>query len=286
MGFFYFLGQKKFYIHLLIAIAVMVLSFWLVLASLDSFTRHGDVYIVPDFTGMTMEQLKEKQYDDFFALEIIDSAYNKNMGKGEVMMQSPLSGSKVKAGRHIYLTIVSEKPESVLMPDLKNLSLRQALVTLEVNGLLAGNLDYIDYFATNAVVEQLQDGHPIEAGKEILKGSTIDLQVGKGKTSISVAIPMLIGKRMNEAEKAIHYAYLNVGNEYFMDGKDTTRARVFKTNPEPLTKNSYPLGKQVDIWYRSDSLFDFDAYLLEILADTLTVDSVANQKSIDEGDEF
>ena len=215
MGVFYFLGQKKFYIHLLIAIGLMILMLWLVLTSLDSFTRHGDVYIVPDFSGMTMQQLEEKQYNDFFTLEIIDSVYNKNMGKGEVITQSPLSGSKVKAGRHIYLTIVSEQPESVMMPNLKNLSLRQALVTLEVNDLLVGELKYVEYFAMNAIVEQFEDGTPIEAGKEILKGTTIDLQVGRGTTSVSVAIPMLIGKRMLEAEKAIHYAYLNVGNEYF-----------------------------------------------------------------------
>jgi len=286
MGVFYFLGQKKFYIHLLIAIALMLLSLWLVLASLDSFTRHGDVYIVPDFAGMTMAQLEEKQYDDFFTLEIIDSAYNKTMGKGEVMMQNPLPGSKVKAGRHIYLTIVSEKPESVLMPNLKNLSLRQALVTLELNDLVVGKLDYVDYFAMNAVVEQLENGQPIEPGKEIVKGTVIDLQVGKGSTSISVAIPMLIGKKMAEAERAIHYSYLNVGNEYFMDGKDTASARVFKTNPQPLTKNNFPLGQAVDIWYRSENSFDFDAYLKNYEIDTLAVDSTLFETPIEEGDEF
>lgn len=286
MGVFYFLGQKKFYIHLLIAIALMLLSLWLVLASLDSFTRHGDVYIVPDFAGMTMAQLEEKQYDDFFTLEVIDSAYNKTMGKGEVMMQNPLPGSKVKAGRHIYLTIVSEKPESVLMPNLKNLSLRQALVTLELNDLVVGKLDYVDYFAMNAVVEQLENGQPIEPGKEIVKGTVIDLQVGKGSTSISVAIPMLIGKKMAEAERAIHYSYLNVGNEYFMDGKDTASARVFKTNPQPLTKNNFPLGQAVDIWYRSENSFDFDAYLKNYEIDTLAVDSTLFETPIEEGDEF
>ena len=286
MGVFYFLGQKKFYIHLLIAFVLMILMLWLVLASLDSFTRHGEVYIVPDFSGMTIKQLEEKQYDDFFTLEVIDSVYNKTMGKGEVIMQSPLSGSKVKAGRHIYLTIVSEQPESVLMPDLKNLSLRQALVTLEINDLKVGELEYVDYFAMNAVVEQLENGETIEAGKEILKGTVIDLQVGKGSTPISVAIPMLIGKRMAEAEKAIHYAYLNIGNEYFIDGKDSTSARVYKTNPAPLTDNTYALGEKVDIWYRSDDLFDFDAYLIEFLTDTLSVDSVANQTFIERSDEF
>jgi beta-lactam-binding protein with PASTA domain len=286
MGGFYFLGQKKFYIHLAIAIVIMVLSLWMVLTSLDSFTRHGNVYIVPDLTGMSITQLKDKQYDDFFTFEIIDSVYNKSMGKGEVFMQSPLSGSKVKAGRHIYLTIVSEKPESVHMPNLKNLSLRQALVTLEINDLLVGKLEYVDYFAMNAVVEQLENYQPIEPGKEILKGTIIDLQVGKGKTTSLVAIPMLIGKKMLEAKKAVHFAYLNIGNEYFMDGRDTLNARVYKTNPLPLTKSSFPLGQKVDIWYRSDNLFDFEAYIKNYTVDTLAVDSAFIETPIEEGDEF
>lgn len=286
MGVFYFLGQKKFYIHLLIAIVLMVVMLWLVLVSLDSFTRHGDVYIVPDFTGMTIQQMKEKQFDEFFTLEIIDSVYSKTMGKGEVITQNPLSGSKVKQGRHIYLTIVSDKPETVEMPNLLNLSLRQALVTLEQNGLQIGELEYIDYFAMNAVVEQLTDGDSIEPGREILKGSVIDLQVGKGSVSVSVAMPMVIGKRKNEAEKAIHYAYLNVGNEYYIDGKDTATARVYNTNPEPLTDNTFPLGQKVDIWYRSDSLFDFETYLENYKIDTLAVDSVFITTPIEQEDEF
>lgn len=286
MGFFYFLGQKKFYIHLLIAIVLMIAMLWLVLASLDSFTRHGDVFIVPDLGGLTLEQLEEKQYDDFFTFEIIDSVYNKNMGKGEVIMQNPLPGSKVKAGRHVYLTVVSEKPESVIMPNLKNLSLRQALVTLEINDLLVGNLDYVDYFAMNAVVEQMENGQYVEPGKEILKGSTIDLKVGKGTNPLNVPIPMLIGKWRADARKAVHYAYLNIGNEYFIDGKDTVAARVYKTNPLPMTKNTYPLGQKVDIWYRSDDVFDFEPYLDTFKADTLVIDSVLFEIPIDENDDF
>ena len=286
MGAFYFLGQKKFYIHLLIAIALMILMLWLVLGSLDSFTRHGEVYVVPDFTGMTMEQLEEKQFDDFFTFEVVDSVYNKTMKKGEVITQNPLSGSKVKAGRHIYLTIVSEKPESVLMPNLKNLSLRQALVTLELNDLQVGELEYVEYFAMNAVIEQLEDGQPIEPGKKILKGTIISLQVGKGTTSATVSVPMLIGKSKTEAEKVIHYAYLNVGNEYYLDGFDTASARIYKTSPQPLTKNTYPLGQKIDIWYKSDEKFDFDTYLKTYAVDTIAIDSVLNQNTLEQNDEF
>ena len=71
MGFFYFLGKRKFYLHLLIIIGVTILLLWLVLKSMDIFTQHGEVYIVPDFDGYTIEQLVEKGYDDYFQFEHI-----------------------------------------------------------------------------------------------------------------------------------------------------------------------------------------------------------------------
>ncbi len=171
MGFFYFLGKRKFYLHLIIVIGITILLLWLVLKSMDLFTQHGEVYIVPDFDGYTVEQLVEKGYNDYFQFEIIDSVYFKAREKGTVVLQHPLSGSRVKQGRHIYLTIVAEAPEKVHMPNLKNLSLRQALVTLESNNLYVGRLEYVQYFARNAVVDQLIEDEPVEPGTELITGT-------------------------------------------------------------------------------------------------------------------
>jgi len=274
MGFFYFLGQKKFYIHLLIAIGLALVIFWLALLSLDLFTRHGQVYKVPDFSGQTLPRLHQEKYDDFFDLIVIDSVYDRKREKGSVIMQHPLPGSNVKKGRHIYLTIVSEMPETVIMPNLKNLSLRQALVNLESLELPVGSLEYVDYFARNAVVEQLVNGEPIEPGTEITKGTPVKLLVGKGDYIAMIPIPVLIGKKKNEVKKALHYAYLNLGKEHFLDSDDTAHARVYKTNPEPLKDNMVNLGDKVDVWYRSDENFDFDRYRKQVLLDSLSVDTL------------
>ena len=269
MGFFYFLGKRKFYLHLLIIIGVTILLLWLVLKSMDIFTQHGEVYIVPDFDGYTIEQLVEKGYDDYFQFEIIDSVYFKARDKGTVVQQHPLSGARVKQGRHIYLTIVAQSPEKTLMPNLKNLSLRQALVTLESNNLLVGRLEYMQYFARNAVVDQLIDEEPIEPGTELVTGTEIDLVVGKGEMTVMVPMPFLIGLKQSEAGKELHYNSLNIGKEYFLDGSDTSHARVYKTDPETLTEDMLYLGQPVNIWYRSDELIDFDEYVIQFHPDTI-----------------
>ncbi len=274
MGFFSFLTKKKFYINLLIAIALSVILLWLALWSLDIFTRHGKVYIVPDFSGKTVEQLYDDDYDDFFDLIVIDSVFDLKKPKGSVIQQNPYPGAKVKRGRHVYLTIVAETPEKVFMPDLINLSLRQALVTLETQGLSAGELEYVEYFARNAVVGQLMNDEPIEPGTELAKGSVIDLEVGKGDVRASVAMPMLIGEPREKVKGILHYAYLNLGNEYFIDVTDSAQARVYRTDPKPFTDNALQLGQKVDVWYRSDENFDFDTYLKQFLSDTTAVDTL------------
>jgi beta-lactam-binding protein with PASTA domain len=277
MGFFYFLGQKKFYINLLIALALAILLLWVAIKSLDVFTRHGEVYIVPDFSGQTIPQIVDQQYEEFFSLEVIDSVYDKKAEKGAVVMQHPLPGSRVKQGRHIYLTIVSESPEMTLVPNLKNLSLRQALVTLESFGLEAGTLDYVDYFARNAIVDQIVDNETVEPGTEVVRGTIIDLKVGLGKMVSKVNIPLLIAMKKDEAKKTLNYAYLNIGREYYLDGDDTAHARVYKTDPLPKEDILIGLGERVNVWYRSDEYFDFDNYLKQFVKDSLLLENILEQ---------
>ncbi len=284
MSFYYFLGRKKFYYHFLIAIGLTLFLLWLVLKSMDIFTQHGDVYIVPDFDGQTIEQLSDKGYNDYFIFKIIDSVYFKSKEKGTVVLQNPLPGSKVKQGRHIYLTIVAQTPETVLMPNLKNLSLRQALVTLESNELLVGKLDYVKYFARNAVVDQLIGDEQIETGTELLKGTIINLVLGKGDFAVMIPMPFLIALKQADVRKKLHYYSLNVGRQYFLDDDDTAHARVYKTDPETLTEDMLMLGQPVNIWYRSDELIDFQDYLKKFEPDTIPgePDNVQNKLIEDE----
>ncbi len=273
MGFFYFLKKKNFYKHVLIAVILTVILLWVSLKLLDIYTRHGDVYVVPDFKGKTLSDLKQEGFDDYFTFQVVDSVYDKTLPKGSVFMQNPEAGAKIKKGRRMYLTIVAAMPKKTAMPDLKNLSLRQALVTLEVNDLKAGKLKYVNYFARNAVIDQLINGEPIEPGTEIYRGSSVDLVVGKGKMQVSVPLPFLIGKTPEEARHDLHFASLNVGKEIYMDD-DKKNAKVYKTQPSQLSGVNLKLGGTVNIWYRSSELFDFDSYLNKILGDTVTAGSL------------
>ena len=76
MGFFYFLGQKKFYLHLLISIVLTLVIIWGVFKFLNVFTRHGKVFLVPNFIGQTLPELEQKGFGRYFDFIVIDSIYD------------------------------------------------------------------------------------------------------------------------------------------------------------------------------------------------------------------
>jgi beta-lactam-binding protein with PASTA domain len=273
--------KKKFLLHLFFAIFILILLSWGVLSMLDRYTRHGEVYIVPDFLGLDHQDVMS-QYDEQFRFIIADSIYKKGMVHGAVLQQDPLPGSKVKKGRNLYIIIVARQPDKVLMPNLANLSLRQAMVTLESAGLIINDLSFVEHFARNAVVGQLHDGEPIEPGTQLFRGSHIDLVLGDGGNLLKVPFPMIFGKKPYEAKQILRYATLNVGNEYFLDGTDTINSRVYKILPYVQPGRDILPGTYITIWYRSDALINFDEFLNDSLFIEEIEDDTINQELYEE----
>jgi beta-lactam-binding protein with PASTA domain len=180
MDFFRFLGSKKFLKHLLGMIVIVSVLVWIALFVLKIYTRHGQYYIVPDYTGQKIDEVISGKEASIFNFEVIDSVFDLNSVKETVIRQDPYPDSKVKKNRKIYLTIVSSIPEKTSMPDLKFLTLRQAINTLESCGLKTGRIYYIPTFDADAVQQQSYKGKIILAGTHLDKGSSIDLTVGIG----------------------------------------------------------------------------------------------------------
>lgn len=180
MAFFRFLFSKRFLWHFLGMIILVAVLMWAVLFGLRIYTQHGKYYVVPDYTGKTLEQVMAMNESARFDFVVIDSVFDLHLPKGTVLHQDPYPDSKVKENRKIYLTIISSIPEKTSMPDLKFLTLRQAINTLESCGLKTGKIQYIPAFDADAVQQQRFDGKVIAAGTRLDKGSVIDLTVGMG----------------------------------------------------------------------------------------------------------
>ncbi len=260
---FNFLTQRAFYIHLLVAIAIVIVIIEVAFFSLKGYTRHGEELVVPNFVGLNCDSILEQCADDFNFI-MLDSVYTKTLPEGSIYQQDPLPNSNVKKGRNLYYVKVSEAPEKVMMPNLKNLSLRQAMVSLRVNGLKVSELEFVDHFAKNAVVEQEFQGETIAPGTEVTKGSAIKLKVGYGTDDIRTHLPDLLAARKADVKMLLHEASLNIGREYHMDEDEDANYRVFKMRPEYDIETLVKLGSTVDVWYRSETNFDFDSFEREL----------------------
>ncbi|MDZ7741430.1 MAG: PASTA domain-containing protein [Bacteroidota bacterium] len=273
MRFFRFLTKKIFYINLGIAVVITSILFLLVFWFLSMYTRHGDTILVPDLTGSTLEELGNENLKKEFEFVVMDSIYDPEKEKGSIIQQDPLPYAKVKSGRKIYITIVAKLPEMVAMPNLIDLSLRQALVELRTAELKVNYLDYVSHFAENAILAQMYLGDTIQPGTLVEVGSRIDLVIGRGLSNNKVAVPFLIGKKKREAYQLIHKGTFNIGKEYYIDVEDTAAIRVYKQYPDWDSDILLPHGNYINIWYRSDLNFDFEKYIESLMPDTTAQDS-------------
>ena len=271
MGRFQFLKDKKFYINLLIILVLCVVLLWLTFRLLDKYTRHDKVYTMPDFIGQDYRQV-EREYARDFHFILIDSVYPKGQQPGSIYQQDPLPGSKIKKGRNVYAIIVAETPEKTIMPNLKQLSLREASGRLESSGLEVERLEYQDYSYKNNVIDQYFNGQPIKEGTELVKGSKIVLKVGIGQDKDKVKVPNLIGKPATEAKRLLNLAGLNLGTETYEDSDSLQYMCIRRMNPGPSSGSVKP-GSYVDLTYHSSKTLDFKKDMQELLHE----DSIANR---------
>ena len=270
MGRLHFLKEKKFYINLLLILLLCVVLLWLTFRILDRYTRHDKVYTMPDFVGQDFRQVKHDYAKDFHFI-LIDSVYPEGEQPGSIYQQDPLPGSKIKKGRNVYAIIVAVTPEKTVMPNLKGISLREAIGRIESSGLTVEYLEYIDYKYKNNVIEQYYQGRAVAPGTEIVKGSKITLQVGIGQDKLNVKVPNLIGKPASEAKRLLNLAGMNLGKETYEDNDSLQYLCIKRMSPGP-SSGTVKLGTRIDVTYQSSRTLDFKKEMPELLLE----DSIIN----------
>ena len=280
-GFFQFLLSKTFLFNLLIAGGVLIVLFFILTRYLNMFTHHGEELSVPDFQGYTMHEIDSAGFAEQFDFFVIDSIYDDDNRPGAVVIQNPQPGSKVKQGRNIYFTIVATSDEMVVVPDLKDLTLRQAINILESARLKTGKLIYKPSFDKNAVLEQFYNNDTVFPGDTIPRGSVIDMEIGSGERNYRIPVPFLIGKTREEAIYELNIASFNLGSEFYMDSIVDENQRVYMQEPMAETEEPYFPGDSIHLWYRSDTLFNFEAYLQTFLPDSLQADSLTEEEPLE-----
>lgn len=252
---FRFIFSKAFWINAILALVVLFFSTKWMLGYLNEYTLHGQTINVPDFTGKKIEKLDEFIADSKMQYIIIDSVYKTDKPRGTVVDQDPPAVSLVKEGRKIYLTVNAKMPMRVGLPNLTDVTLRQATAILEYYGLRVGNKKYIPDQCFNCVLRMEIKGNRAEAGMMVEKNTTVDLILGQGQSSELVQIPDLYGMTSKEVEDyltsiALNYSAVNF--EHCTHRDDSIGARVVKQSPEYEKDVSINLGSTIHLWFSCD----------------------------------
>ncbi len=261
-----YIFSKQFLKQLILAASLTIAIMWGALKLLDIYTLHGRGIHVPDLEGLQLEEAKDLLQEFNLRYTINDSIFDHNRDKGSVALQDPEAGTEVKKNRTIYLTTVAVLQEMVPMPDLTDLSRRQAVALLETHGLAIGRIEYKPDIARNVVLEQKYQDGIIEADAPVAVGTRINLVLGEGLGENIALVPFVIGQTPEEAARTLISASLNLGQETFYNDS-TKNIKVYRQNPDPLDEPVYlQAGSTVDLVYRSAEEFDFEAYLEKLFS--------------------
>lgn len=259
-----FFVSRAFFINLAIALIIVVAIVFGTLKSLNHYTRHGISYPVPNLTGLKIAEAQASAKANKLQIQIIDSVYNKAFAPGTVVDQQPVANSNVKENRTILLTINSLNPETVILPKLTDISFRQAQVLVERSGLFVGSISYQPSEYNDLVLEATQDSAKINTGDKIIKGTIVDLIVGRSKGNLKTPLPNLTGFSINEAQVTLTSAMLNEGvliyDGSFETAEDSLNAKVWQQQPNSKFVKTVDLGSSIDMWLTIDSMKINSAY--------------------------
>jgi beta-lactam-binding protein with PASTA domain len=254
---FRFVTGRPLWVNMLAGILLVFLSVVIFMLSLNWCTEHGKTMQIPAVVGMPYDKAKQMLETKGFDVKVQDSVYFDTVAALNVLKQFPEPDAVVKKNRTVYLTVNRVVPPTVEMPQLVNLTYRNADVTLKQYGLRLGDTLYRIDFAKNSVLDQLYNGQSIKPGTKIQMGSTIDLVLGTGVTAYEFAVPDLFGLTLDEAKTLLQANGLGTGVVIFLpEVTDSSMAFVYRQSPPRVTDdgrvNRIRGGQTIDLWLQQE----------------------------------
>ncbi len=209
----------------------------LLLSGILIFIVLVDQLILPVFFAstetITVPKVVGKHIDDArkelaaLGLQVMDphEQFSATVPEGSVIQQSPYSGATVKEGRRIYLT-VSAGTETIGMPSLRGLSVREARLTLMRVGLTLGD---ISYEMNDSIPEDRIISQSIRMGERVQTNAVVTIAVSRGPSAIRT--PDLLGLSLADAEALLTQFSLTLGAVHTMPSGAFEPNTVMKQNP-------------------------------------------------------
>lgn len=239
---------KVILINFLIAAAVAIILLAILLIGLRQYTQHGVEITVPEITELYLEEARIILESEGLHIEVIDSTYSTKVPQGTIVEQTPLAGSKVKHGRTIYVIQNAQMRRPVVLPELRDMSLRQAKATLSSLGLVIDSIAYEPSAYRDIVLDIRMGDSIINAGTRVSEGSPVLLIVGKGQGTEEVTIPTVVGKSLDDARSWLLSHTLTVGIvQYDIPPTEENKLHYIVYSQEPASGTVVVEGTSVNL---------------------------------------
>ncbi|MGA2506873.1 MAG: PASTA domain-containing protein [Chitinispirillaceae bacterium] len=188
-----------------------------------------DMIEVPSVQGLSLEQGREKLFAVGLLTEIRSRDFDNKVPEDEIINQIPEAGSKVKKGRRISV-ILSKGKEFSVIPNVKNMTERQARLELKKRGFLLGETKKT--FHDKQAAETVIDAFP-QGGSTISRDMKVDLILSKGPKPTSAEMPNIVGESLAEAQKKMEESGLHVGKINYRNSPSLLPGTVISQSISP-----------------------------------------------------
>lgn len=207
-------------------------------------TRHGNTIAVPNYLGMSVDDVRAHAKREGLEIVVRDSVFDSDVAGGVVVDQLPKLSTKrtvtVKPGRKIYVTINAYNRRMVDVPYVAKQTLRQALNQLERAGLSIEKLNYEpNLTSTDYVVRQSIEGREISPSTavKVPYATGVTLGVTYRRDEQYTVVPRLVGMRLSQAKSTVWDRGLNIKEVIYdatvTDFKQRREAKVYKQSLHP-----------------------------------------------------
>ncbi len=238
--------------NVLIAISIFVVLAWAALIGVDYYTHHGEAEIIPDLKGSYVEEAEVMLAKQGLFPQVIDSVYVRDKKLGTIIEQIPPANSTIKRNRPVYLIINSRQIRQVPLPDVNDVSYRQADAMLKSIGLNVSNVEYTPSEYKDLVIDVKYRGRSITSGTRLPEGSLVVLVVGSGLGSSSAEVPSIKGLGLEEARQEILSSSFVVGAVLYDETPSGDEDEYIIYRQRPSAGSSLPTGSRIDIYLSKD----------------------------------
>ena len=238
--------------RLLLAIVIFVALAWVTIALIDVYTHHGESETVPDLRGLYVEEADLLLNNHGLYSVVIDSVFVRDKKLGTIIEQIPAVNSTVKRNRPIYLIINSRQVRMIPVPDVNDVSFRQADAMLKSIGLNVSSVEYSPSEYKDLVIAIKYRGRNISSGMRVPEGSSLVLVVGSGLGGEELPVPGIKGLSLEAGtEEALNGSMVIGAVEYdVVPSGNEDKYVIYRQRP--AEGNSVPAGTRIDVWLSKD----------------------------------